>query len=111
MATRDAYLVALNARTGSVQWETKLADSELGFTNASGPVVANGTVINGINGCERFKEEPCFITGHDARTGRELWRTYTIARPGEPAATRGAVCPWSSGVVPISGMEGVGIRS
>ena len=84
VATRDAYLVALNARTGSVQWETKLADSELGFTNASGPVVANGTVINGINGCERFKEEPCFITGHDARTGRELWRTYTIARPGEP---------------------------
>ncbi len=84
VSTRDAYLVALDARDGTVRWETQLADSELGFTNASGPVVAEGIVVNGINGCERFTEEPCFITGHDARTGRELWRTYTIARPGEP---------------------------
>ena len=84
VATRDAYLVALDARNGTVRWETRLADSELGFTNASGPIAADGIVINGINGCQQFKEEPCFITGHDARTGRELWRTYTIARPGEP---------------------------
>jgi alcohol dehydrogenase (cytochrome c) len=41
-------------------------------------------VINGINGCGRFYEDSCFITAHDARTGRELWRTFTIARPGEP---------------------------
>ena len=26
----------------------------------------------------------CFITAHDADTGQEQWRTYTIARPGEP---------------------------
>ncbi len=84
VATRDAYIVALDARTGTVRWETRLADSELGFTNASGPVVADGIVVNGINGCERYTEEPCFITGHDARTGAELWRTHTIARPGEP---------------------------
>ena len=84
VATRDAYLVALDARHGTVRWETRLGDPEMGFTNASGPVVANGVVVNGINGCQQFKEEPCFITGHDARTGTELWRTYTIARPGEP---------------------------
>ena len=41
-------------------------------------------MINGINGCGRFYEDSCFITAHDARTGRELWRTFTIARPGEP---------------------------
>jgi alcohol dehydrogenase (cytochrome c) len=35
-------------------------------------------------GCTRLIEESCFITGHDALTGRELWRTFTIARPGEP---------------------------
>ncbi len=84
VSTRDAHLVALDATNGTVRWETRLGDSSLGFTNASGPVVANDVVVNGINGCQQFKEEPCFITGHDARTGRELWRTYTIARPGEP---------------------------
>jgi alcohol dehydrogenase (cytochrome c) len=26
----------------------------------------------------------CFITGHDAKTGAELWRIYTIAHPGDP---------------------------
>ena len=84
VATSDAYMVALDAPTGAVRWETRIADREKGYTNSSGPIVANGRVINGINGCERFYEDSCFITAHDARTGRELWRTFTIARPGEP---------------------------
>ena len=84
VATSDAYMVALDAPSGAVRWETRIADREKGYTNSSGPIVANGRVINGINGCERFYEDSCFITAHDARTGRELWRTFTIARPGEP---------------------------
>ena len=84
VSTSDAAMVALEARTGRVRWETQIADSELGFRNSSGPIVADGKVINGINGCGRFVEESCFITAHDVRTGEEIWRTYTIARPGEP---------------------------
>jgi glucose dehydrogenase len=41
-------------------------------------------VIAGITGCARYKDDVCFITGHDAATGKELWRTSTVARPGEP---------------------------
>ena len=37
-----------------------------------------------MTGCERFKEDVCFISAHDAETGEELWRTSTIARPGDP---------------------------
>jgi alcohol dehydrogenase (cytochrome c) len=84
VATRDAYMVALDARTGVVRWETRLADSSQGYTNSTGPIIAEGKVINGINGCQRYFEETCFITAHDARTGVELWRTHTVARPGEP---------------------------
>ena len=84
VSTSDAAMVALEARTGRVRWETQIADPGLGFRNTSGPIIADGKVINGINGCARFIEESCFITAHDARTGEELWRTYTIARPGEP---------------------------
>ncbi|MDE0649415.1 MAG: PQQ-binding-like beta-propeller repeat protein [Gammaproteobacteria bacterium] len=84
VATADAHMVALDAATGSVRWETRIADPEKGYSNSTGPIVADGRVVNGINGCGRFHEESCFITAHDARTGRELWRTYTVARPGEP---------------------------
>jgi len=84
VATSDAYMVALDARTGEVRWEVQVADSRQGYNNVTGPIVADGVVINGINGCQRFFEESCFITGHDAETGEELWRTRTIAAPGEP---------------------------
>ena len=84
VATSDAHLVALEARTGVVRWETEVADAELGYGNTSGPIVIDGKVINGISGCGRFHPESCFITAHDARTGEELWRTFTVARPGEP---------------------------
>jgi len=82
--TKDAWLVALDARTGEVAWETQLADYRQGYTNVAGPLIVRGRVINGIDGCLRFYEESCFITAHDAETGEELWRTFTIARPGEP---------------------------
>jgi alcohol dehydrogenase (cytochrome c) len=84
VATTDAHLVALDARTGEVRWDSEIADERLGYSNSSGPIVADNVVVNGINGCQRFFEESCFITGHDARTGEELWRTFTVAQPGQP---------------------------
>lgn len=84
VATSDAHLVALDVRTGAVRWDTEIADSAKGYSNSSGPIVANGVVINGINGCQQFYADSCFITGHNARTGEELWRTYTVAQPGQP---------------------------
>jgi len=82
--TNDARIVALDARSGKLVWETKVADPSLGYGYTSGPIVVRGKVIAGITGCSRYKDDVCFITGHDAATGREVWRTSTIARPGEP---------------------------
>ena len=84
LATYDAALVALDARTGTEVWRTVKADYTQGFMQFGGPVVANGVVVSGINGCQRYKEQTCFITGHDPDTGQELWRTSTIALPGDP---------------------------
>ena len=106
VATTDAHLVALDARTGAVRWDSEIADETLGYSNTSGPIVANGIVINGITGCGRFFEQSCFITGHDANTGEELWKTFTIAQPGEaggdtwgalPLEFRGGGDVWISG--------------
>ncbi len=83
LATYDAAIVALDARTGDPVWQTTRADYRKGFAQTAGPVIANGVVVSGINGCERFEDEGCFITGHDPDTGEELWRTSTIAQPGD----------------------------
>jgi len=104
--TKDAALVAIDARTGEQVWETRVADFRKGYTYVAGPLVVRGKVISGINGCGQFYEDSCFITAHDAETGEELWRTYTIARPGEPGdetwggipfELRGGVDAWITG--------------
>ena len=84
LATYDAAIVALDARTGKQLWRTVKADYTKGFTHTSGPIIGGGVVLSGINGCERFKKDGCFVTGHDPDTGAELWRTSTIALPGDP---------------------------
>ncbi|TDI20454.1 MAG: pyrrolo-quinoline quinone [Acidobacteria bacterium] len=82
--TADANIVALDTRTGDVVWEAEVADSAKGYYYTGGSLIADGKVISGMAGCLRFWDDGCFITAHDARTGRELWRTSTVARPGEP---------------------------
>ncbi len=94
VATNTSAMVALDARTGAVRWETQVEAPALGYLNSSGPIIVKGKVINGINNCRIYNEETCFITAHDARTGEELWRTYTIARPDEPGGDTWGGLPW-----------------
>lgn len=84
LSTYDAAIIAIDAATGELVWRTQKADYTQGYTHTSGPIIGKGVVLSGINGCERYKPDGCFVTGHDARTGKELWRTSTIALPGTP---------------------------
>ena len=85
LATVDAHLVALDTRTGAVRWDTNVGGSgTAGFTFTSGPIVADGTIVGGLTGCSRFDDETCYIVGVDGRSGRLLWKTSTIALPGQP---------------------------
>ena len=69
-ATTDARLVALDARTGKLVWDTVIADRAKGFSNTSGPIVIRGKVVQGLQGCDRYREERCFISAYDADTGK-----------------------------------------
>ncbi len=84
LATTDAKLVALDARTGKIVWQTTIADSKKGYSNTSGPLVVHGKVIQGLMGCDHYKEDGCFISAYDADTGRRLWKFETVAREGQP---------------------------
>jgi len=85
LATSDAHVVALDARTGKVVWDTEVADYRKGYTFTGGPLVAKGKVIAGISGCTNpTTEGGCFIVAVDASTGKQVWLTHTIAQPGSP---------------------------
>jgi alcohol dehydrogenase (cytochrome c) len=83
-AGADNSMYAIDARTGTLVWETKVLEPTLPARASSGPIVANGKVITGRQCQPGATHESCIITAHDAATGRELWRTHTIPRKGEP---------------------------
>jgi len=85
MATYDAFLVALDARSGKVVWEHRVGDWSIGHHYSGGPLIAGNRIVAGMSGCYHINPGGCWISAHDPATGEELWRTYTIARPGEAA--------------------------
>ena len=78
----DAHIVAIDARTGVEVWDTDVGGG-VGYQYSSGSIVADGKVISGLTGCGLYRDDTCYIVGLDAETGGELWRTSTIALPGE----------------------------
>ena len=84
VATSDAHIIALDAKTGKVAWDHETADWNKGWRYTGGPFVVNGKIIQGMTGCGNAEPGGCFVTGHDVKTGAELWRVNTIAHPGDP---------------------------
>jgi PQQ-dependent dehydrogenase (methanol/ethanol family) len=80
----DDFVYAVDAATGQLAWEHKILEYQKGAQQTSGPIIAKGKIISG-RGCEpEGGPEACIITAHDAKTGKELWRTQTIPKEGEP---------------------------
>ena len=84
VATRDAHILAINAKTGKLVWDQQVADVKKGWGYTSGPLVANGVLIQGMTNCSNAQPGGCFFSGHDTKTGKELWRVNTIARGDTP---------------------------
>ncbi|MCU1273076.1 MAG: Quino(Hemo)protein alcohol dehydrogenase, partial [Bryobacterales bacterium] len=84
LTTTDVRLLALEARTGKIVWETRIADPAKGYASTSGPLIVQGKVIQGMGGCDRYKETGCFISAYDAQTGKQIWKFETVAREGTP---------------------------
>jgi PQQ-dependent dehydrogenase (methanol/ethanol family) len=83
-ATSDNQMFAIDARTGELAWKTAVLDPKKRAPASGGPIIANGKVITGRQCQPDAGSDSCVITAHDAKTGKELWRTRTIPRPGEP---------------------------
>jgi alcohol dehydrogenase (cytochrome c) len=99
MGTIDAHLIALDAKSGTLLWDTtveRITDKvteKWAITHA--PLVANDKVIVGTAGGDLGVRG--FIAAFDARTGREVWRFYTIPGPGEPGNETWSGDSWKTG--------------
>lgn len=96
--TADAHLVAVNARTGVLDWESELADYRDGITHSSGAMIVNGRVLTGRTCSPNSLTARCFIAAHDADTGREAWRFYTAAGADDPGGQTWGSLPTSQRV-------------
>ena len=80
MGTLDAKLVALDAKTGKLLWETEIADPELGYSETMAPAVVDGKVLIGTNGGEYGVRG--FVKAYDANSGKLVWTFHTIPEKG-----------------------------
>jgi alcohol dehydrogenase (cytochrome c) len=99
MGTIDGHLVAVDAKTGSLIWDTAVARPEAGYSLTHAPLVVKDKVIVGTAGGEYGIRG--FLAAYDARTGKEAWRFYTIPGPGEPGHDTWAGDSWKRGGGPI----------
>jgi quinohemoprotein ethanol dehydrogenase len=77
----DGTVVALDQKSGHVVWKTPLERWQDGYTITAAPLYYDGRVYSGISGGEY--EIRGRLTALDAKTGKFLWRFFTIPGPGE----------------------------
>src|SRR5207237_10068111 len=77
----DGRFVALDQSTGKIAWRTQLEDYRDGYSITGATRYYDGLVFTGMSGGERGIRGRVY--GLDAKTGKEVWRFYTIAGPGE----------------------------
>ena len=81
LATLDAKLVALDAKTGKMKWETQIANPEEGYSETMAPTAVDGKILIGTNGGEYGIRG--FVKAYDAKDGHLIWTFYTIPEKNE----------------------------
>jgi quinohemoprotein ethanol dehydrogenase len=77
----DGRLLALDALTGKVLWETRIGYPQEWYSVTMAPRVANGKVLIGVAGGDHPTRG--FFDAYDVATGVRAWRFYTV--PGDPS--------------------------
>src|SRR5215469_1626603 len=98
MATIDSHLIALDATNGHPIWNTVTGNAKAGYAMTLSPLVVKDKVIVGVAGGEYGIRG--YIAAYDAKTGKEVWRFYTIPGPGEPGHETWSGDTWKNGGAP-----------
>jgi alcohol dehydrogenase (cytochrome c) len=95
IGTVDAHLVALDAKTGVVRWDTPVAEFKTGYSITVAPLVVKDKVVVGIAGGEFGVRG--FVDAYHAKTGQHAWRFWTVPGQGEPGSETWAGESWKTG--------------
>jgi alcohol dehydrogenase (cytochrome c) len=95
MGTLDAHLVAIDAKNGKPLWTTLVADDKLAYSITLAPLVVKDKVIVGVGGAEYGIRG--FVAAYDPKSGKELWRFYTIPGQGEKGSETWSGQAWEHG--------------
>jgi alcohol dehydrogenase (cytochrome c) len=94
--TFDAHLVCLDANTGLERWDVVVEDYKIGYSMTGAPLAVKDKVLVGVAGAEFGIRG--LIDAYDAKTGKRVWRFWTIPGPGEPGnETWGPGDAWKTG--------------
>ena len=99
VGTLDAHVVALDAVSGRVIWDQAVEDYKRGYYITMAPLVADGKILVGTSGGEGGVRG--FVAALDARTGEEVWKSYTIPGVGEPGNETWPGDTWQTGGGPV----------
>jgi len=91
----DGYLVAIEANTGKLNWQTRVAKPSDGFSLTGAPLVVDHSVVIGVSGGDFGIRG--FLAAYHATTGQQDWRFDTIPGPGEPGHETWQNEAWKSG--------------
>lgn len=90
---QSAYVISIDAKTGEKRWKTKVDDDPTTVITSS-PTVDNGIIYVGTSSkASTLHDEPKFrgsVLAIDARTGKILWKTYTLPKGYTGAAVWGS---------------------
>jgi alcohol dehydrogenase (cytochrome c) len=102
IGTLDAHLLAIDANTGKLIWNTTVADAadpacqgRLCYVITHAPLVVKNKVIVGVGGGEGPTRG--FIAAYDVASGKEAWRFHTIPAAGEPGNETWSGDSWKTG--------------
>jgi len=98
LATLDAHLIALDARTGNLIWDVPAADYARGYSFTGAPLALRNLIIVGASGGEYGIRG--FIDAYDAASGKRVWRFDTVPGPGEPGHDTWEGESWKIGGAP-----------
>src|SRR5580704_679072 len=82
VTTLDCYLVALDLKSGIERWASRVADYTTGYSITGAPLAIDGKIIVGVSVGEAGIRG--LLDAYDAKTGKQLWRFWTVPARGEP---------------------------
>ena len=95
VGTLDGYLVALDAKAGIERWTVHVGENPTGHAITAAPLVVDDKVIVGISGGEAGIRG--YLDAYDAKSGKQLWRFWTVPSPGEPGSASWPGDSWVHG--------------